>query len=160
MSWYMLKERYSSLIHFFAFICMFYLIYISACKNKVNTEMEDNTLVKTKLPDDFIEFYKKFHQDSAYQVSHIIFPLPGTEQDTAGRDSSVTWLREDWTLHHTVVPDDLWSVDFTVPLENVIIEFIHAETGDYWMERRFAKMGDEWNLIYYSGLHATPGSVE
>lgn len=112
------------------------------------------------MPADFIEFYKLFHQDSAYQVAHITFPLSGILQDTAGRDSAITWLAENWKIHKQVIPDDLWAVDFTVPMEGVVIEFIHARNAGYYMERRFAKMGDAWNLIYYAGLQSMRSAPE
>jgi hypothetical protein len=131
---------------------LIYLISIIACKPKVSTSSVTVRSPATELPDDFIEFYKQFHQDSQYQISHIVFPLPGMMRDTAGRDSAITWLAENWIHHQSVTPDDLWSVDFTIPVEGVIIEFIHAKEEGYWMERRFARMDDKWNLIYYAGL--------
>ncbi len=140
--------------HWLSFIALFYLICILSCKPNVTSAPANDVASTIELPDDFIEFYKQFHQDSLYQISHIVFPLPGTIQDTTGRDSTITWLAENWIYHNAVSPDDLWSVDFTIPVEGVIIEFIHTKEGGYWMERRFAKMRDEWNLIYYQGLRA------
>jgi hypothetical protein len=137
-----------------------YLILIISCKHKGDQTTEEDSAGKIELPADFIEFYKLFHQDSAYQIAHVTFPLSGILQDTAGRDSAVTWLAENWKIHKQVIPDDLWAVDFTIPMEGVIIEFIHARTAGYYMERRFAKMGDTWNLIYYAGLQSLRSAPE
>jgi len=135
--------------------CVYYLICAFGCQPQSASSSDDTADNATNLPPDFIEFYKNFHQDSSYQLSHITFPLSGVLQDTSGRDSTVTWVAENWKLHAAVTPDDFWAVDFTVPFDGVVIEFIHVRTGGYWMERRFARMGTEWNLIYYGGLRAS-----
>ena len=35
----------------------------------------------------------------------------------------------------------------------MVVEYIVHKNGKFGMERRFAKFGDEWNLIYYAGLN-------
>lgn len=105
-----------------------------------------------ELPDDFIEFYKRFHNDSVYQKSHIVFPLQSTTHDTLTGDSIVTWTSENWVLHKMVVPGEFWDIDFRIPANNVIVEYIYARDGSYYLERRFAKSSEDWYLIYYSGL--------
>ncbi len=112
---------------------------------------------ETELPKDFIAFYQSFHADSSYQMSHIVFPLSGIAQDTAGRDSAIVWLPETWKLQHLVAPDDNWSIDFTIPRKGVVQEFIYAKNEGFWLERRYAKLGGQWMLIYYSGLQQNAG---
>lgn len=150
----MVRKHLSSFSTFCFCCCFCYLISILSCNAKDSKTTEADAAGQTELPADFIEFYKRFHQDSAYQIAHVVFPLSGTLQDTAGRDSAVTWQAENWKMHKQVIPDDLWAVDFTVPMEDVVVEFIHARNAGYYMERRFAKMGDAWNLIYYAGLQS------
>lgn len=138
--------------YIFLLVHFYYLILIISCKGKSADEAPTVMRADTTLPYDFIDFYKKFHRDSAYQLSHIVFPLTGVMQDTAGQDSLVNWTSENWKIHLPIVPDDMWAVDFSIPFEGVIVEFVHARQGGFWMERRFARMDTTWRLIYYEGL--------
>ena len=144
------------LIYTFKFAVVFYLISIISCKNISDNPSEDKPLHQTTLPSDFIDFYKNFHQDSTYQLGHITFPIPGVLQDTSGLDSVITWTAQNWKLHRQIIPDDLWAVDFTIPMEGIVIEFVHAREGGFWMERRFARIDSAWMLIYYQGLRMGP----
>jgi hypothetical protein len=137
-----------------------YLISIPSCKEDKQPAEAQTAAARDSLPPDFVEFYKKFHQDSDYQLAHITFPLSGTLRDSSGLDSAVTWTRENWKHHQAVIPDEFWSVDFTIPLEGIIVEFIHARQGGYWMERRFARMDTSWNLIFYKGLQSPERTEE
>jgi hypothetical protein len=128
------------------------------CQQKPTVDESAGEGETAELPADFLEFYRLFHSDSVYQMSHITFPLQGVSRDTAGRDSSVLWTENRWVLHHPIVPDEFWELDFTRPMENIVVEFIHAKQAGYWMERRFAKLGDTWYLIYYSDLKE-PNSI-
>ncbi len=57
------------------------------------------------LPPDFLAFYQRFHDDSLYQLEHIIFPLQGipAEADSATIvDGRFRWQKEDWIMHHPI----------------------------------------------------------
>ena len=41
---------------------------------------------------------------------------------------------------------------YTVYSESLISELIYAPTYGYYMERRFGKLSDGWNLIYYADM--------
>lgn len=151
------KKYDNSSFHYFALFLMCILSLVS-CKQKTQTDPTIESGALKTLPGDFIEFYKSFHQDSIYQLLHITFPLAGKMQDISGRDSIVTWIAENWILHKSITPDDFWAVDFTIPMEGTIMEFIHARNAGYYMERRFAKLGNEWHLIYYSGMQSANNS--
>jgi hypothetical protein len=61
----------------FAFSALLLILLLhQGCKPKATvTENEPSEeAVPDTLPDDFVEFYDKFHTDSAYQLEHIIFP--------------------------------------------------------------------------------------
>ncbi|MCB0568637.1 MAG: hypothetical protein KDC66_02690 [Phaeodactylibacter sp.] len=105
----------------------------------------------------FTDFYERFHQDSAYQMAHITFPLEGLPQ---GADSvtiasgTFRWTPENWAIQHGF---NLQSSDYEHQLrpvgdDAVIEKFVHR-TGDLAIVRRFARLGDEWYLIYYAGLN-------
>ena len=106
---------------------------------------------------DFTTFYERFHQDSAYQMAHIIFPLEGLPQsaDSATVASGTfRWTPETWTIQHSF---NLQSNDFDHQLrpigDDVVVEKLIHRSGDLAIVRRFARLGDEWYLIYYAGLN-------
>lgn len=109
------------------------------------------TLEAPELPADFRDFYERFHRDTAYQLAHITFPLEGRIlTDTAsGQAIAGRFERSDWVVHQ---PFDL-GADFARELaiidDGLIFETISARTGNYTIERRFARQAGQWNLIYY-----------
>lgn len=112
---------------------------------------------ETKLPADFEEFYERFHNDSAYQMEHIIFPLagmPGGMNEESPMDDSFRWHPEFWEIHGPMLDDDDEFIQqVTILDEFTIVEIIRYKKTRFGMERRFAKMGDEWYLIYYVGMN-------
>lgn len=93
---------------------------------------------------DFPEFYERFHRDSAFQMAHIQFPLMG-KSDTG------TWWLTEWRLHRPVDYERSdFSREFTPIGEDILIETIVHKMGDFGMVRRWARLGDEWHLIYYA----------
>ncbi len=121
----------------------------NSCDNKAAqaTSMEE-------LPADFKDFYKRFHQDSAYQMNHIIFPLQGKPNNAIkGKDySDFRWHKSDWVLHKNLGSLlDSYRKVYTVD-STYITEQIYHKTGTYMIERRFSKMAGKWYLVYYAGL--------
>jgi len=114
------------------------------------------------IPDDFLEFYRKFHQDEAYQLEHIIFPLKGLPQSadsvTIAADNFF-WQQEDWVHHKSY---DYETGDFSRKFirytDELITEQIRHRQAGVGLVRRYARMGDDWFLIYYAALnHISPG---
>jgi hypothetical protein len=105
---------------------------------------------------DFTAFYERFHQDSAFQMEHILFPLQGlpSSADSAQLlDRNFRWQAEDWAIHRPIPANSDFSSKLLPVDEALVIEQIIHNSGDYAIERRFAKMNDEWLLIYYAGLN-------
>jgi hypothetical protein len=117
-----------------------------SCKNKGNPAEEVST-----IPDDFYPFYDRFHSDSLFQMDHIIFPLTGEPAEEALKGHEWTWGREDWVMHHTFDDKGTFKRDWYA-INSVIIEKISDSSGRFTMERRWAKIGDEWSLIYYKEM--------
>jgi hypothetical protein len=109
--------------------------------------------IASELPRDFEEFYEKFHQDSAFQMAHIQFPLEGAKKATGNNLDlmvPVKWFQEDWIMHKSF---DSYEGTFSrqfYQVGSVVIEKISDKGGFFAMERRFTKMEGEWVLIYYS----------
>jgi hypothetical protein len=131
--------------------------FILACGNSNGPTAENTNVSPTDKQDmtDFYAFYNKFHSDTAYQMAHISFPLEG--KPTQGADlvagEKFYWQREDWAPHR---PIDFETSPFErriIPLGNdLVLEYIAHKKMNAGMMRRFAKLGDEWYLIYYEGM--------
>ena len=125
-----------------------------SCRN------QDNTAPEEQLPAEyrsFVEFYERFHQDSAYQMEHIIFPLEGLPQQADSAliaEGTFRWQKEGWRMQRGF---DLASSSFEQQLipvsEDLILEKITHKAGDLGMQRRFARLGEDWYLIYYADLN-------
>ncbi|MCB9285360.1 MAG: hypothetical protein H6563_14920 [Lewinellaceae bacterium] len=106
---------------------------------------------------DFYSFYQSFHLDSAYQMDHILFPLEGlpANADSATiANGDFRWQAEDWKLHR---PVDYETSDYRrelIPIsKDIVVEKIIHRNGQTGMMRRFARLGDEWYLIYFADLN-------
>lgn len=106
---------------------------------------------------EFDAFYKKFHTEPSYQLSHITFPLEGLPSDADAEtiaSGNFHWTADDWQVHK---PFDFTNSDFTRELlsfgNDLVIEKIIHKSGEYGTIRRFAKLGDDWFLIYYAGMN-------
>lgn len=122
---------------------------VSGCRSSSSND-------QAALPVDFQVFYELFHRDSSYQMEHIVFPLEGLPDyaDPAVAGEKFYWEESAWTLHK---PWDKENSDFRkeilMPGDRMIVERLFLIDKPLMAERRFAKMGDEWYLIYYAGLN-------
>ena len=150
-----MNNRSYSLLLFLA------LLGLNACQNRATSEEQENPSSATAVSEEelagFRQFYQKFHQDSLYQVDHIIFPLEGLPDNAdslAFVEDNFHWERESWQMHR---PFDFEFSDFVRQLEpiggSIVVERIIHKTGQMGMIRRFSRLGDEWYLIYYAGMN-------
>lgn len=105
----------------------------------------------------FETFYEKFHKDSVFQMQHINFPLQGLPDNYKNKPDyapDFRWTTENWNLNK---PLDLEAThfvrSFVAVSDELIIEKLQFESGEYGMERRFSMMNGEWKLIYYAGIN-------
>lgn len=131
-------------------IILLVLIFSSlACKDKKTGTPE---YIHQEIPQDFIEFYDQFCKDSLYQMDHIIFPLDGKSAEDSLLNKPYTWHKEQWKIHG---PYDDMGGTFTqrwYNVNSVVIDKISDSSGQFTMERRWAKIGSEWHLIYYKEM--------
>ncbi|MCB9036507.1 MAG: hypothetical protein H6557_07810 [Lewinellaceae bacterium] len=125
-----------------------------SCRN------QDNTAPEEQLPAEyrsFVEFYERFHQDSAYQMEHIIFPLEGLPREadsTLLAQGAFHWQKGDWRMQRGFNLQSSSYEQQLIPVnEDLIIEKITHKAGDLGMQRRFARFGEDWYLIYYADLN-------
>lgn len=120
------------------------------------SEAEESTDDLSALKE-FAQFYDRFHQDSAFQMERVMFPLPGLPREA---DSSLIasgryrWTPENWRMQK---PIDFEESEFEQQLvrvsKDLIIEKIINDAYGLQIERRFSRLEDDWHLIYYSALN-------
>lgn len=140
------------------YILLFAFALFISCKN--NQPENPGTYTGTReepLPEGFAEFYQHFHSDSVYQVEHIVFPLAGLPDQA---DSALVsggrfyWQAENWKMQKAIDFELSEYERQLLPLNKMLVEeHIVHKSGQFGMVRRFAKMGDGWNLIYYAGMN-------
>lgn len=118
------------------------LILFISCKQDKNTDTDYTSDNVVEIPEEFVPFYDRFHTDSLFQINHIVFPLKESSDSTM-------WLKENWSMHH---PFNDMQGEFVRSFDNIngiMIEKINQKNGFVEIERRFGKVGDDYNLIYY-----------
>lgn len=90
-------------------------------------------------------------------MEHIVFPLqgiPDNADEATINAGDHKWEKETWSL---MKPVDYQMSEYErqfIPLtDEMVMERVLHKNGQYGMVRRFAVIGDEWNLIYYAGLN-------
>ena len=62
-------------------------------------------------------------------------------------------MPENWVLHHRINLADGFTQAFQSMGDIMVIERIQTVPPGFGMERRYAKLGQEWALIYYADMH-------
>lgn len=136
----------------FHFAALLTLLGLLACKAETPaSEMVSATA--EAVPAGFVAFYERFHADSLYQVEHIAWPLSGKrlqEGEVAGEAGAGRWTRDTWRVHKRVRPEDGFVLEYEVMGDDLVTERIAARQGNYELIRRFARLSDGWQLIYYA----------
>lgn len=133
------------------------LLCFTACNSSEQPQEETiNEETMIDLPGDFAVFYKTFHEDSLFQMSRIMWPLQGLETTDAGENivnGKYYHSKENWLMHRRMTKDTGFSGSMKLLGEDLIEETLIDGNGQFGMQRRFSKFGEEWYLIYYSGLN-------
>lgn len=126
------------------------------------TGCQSNTK-KTNV-ENFREFHQKFYSDSVFQVSRIVFPLPGADSDVIYGDEVVEnqendkylidnnklyWKRTGWKF----IEAPAESSEFIISVEKVdsfMKEQISSKETDLVITLQFSLIDDKWMLTYYS----------
>lgn len=134
-------------------------LFLTACNQRPEEENASSgkPASPVELPAGFADFYQKFHSDSIFQMEHIVFPLEGLPDNADSltlANQDYRWLPENWRMQRQF---DFEMSEFKreiIPLnENMVLERILHQSGEFGMVRRFALVGDEWHLIYYAGMN-------
>ncbi|MDD2278807.1 MAG: DUF4348 domain-containing protein [Bacteroidales bacterium] len=128
----------------------FYLLIltalISSCKAKQATK---NTYTSSISSDEnFDKFYNRFHADSAFQISRIVFPLDGMY--TNGHEEK-RWDKKNWVIIKTRIYD-IDTTDFKVDYkktENTFTQKVWVENSGFASQCRFELIKKKWHLVYF-----------
>lgn len=110
---------------------------------------------ESELPADFASFLDRFSKDSLYQMAHISFPLsglPAYADSMTVAESNFKYYPEDWVMHKPFSGQNNFEQNFQIAGEGLVIERIGNKDG-FSMQRRFAKLSNEWHLIYYAAIN-------
>lgn len=120
--------------------------------NLTNEEPDKQATKSQKLPKGFLQFYDTFHQDSSFQLQHILFPLQGHQTDSLGNTHPNTWQPDSWKQHRPIsfLGTTYQQVFEVVP--GFITDIIYSEQYSLTMIRRFVETGDTYMLVYYKEL--------
>jgi len=145
------RFHYMRILLLFSFAALLF----SNCQN--TPQAVQQTKSAGDLPKDFLQFYQKFHTDSAYQMAHIEWPLKGEKSSAVEEDGPLTtqlheWEPETWKIMH--LPDTSMSTlkrDYEMVGQVLIIERMSYPMVGFGYERQFYKEDDDnWRLIYYA----------
>ena len=122
----------------------------AAAESATTAESTPAEPVAPGIPPDFLDFYTRFHADSAFQVSRIPWPLAGNyAQDSLGQIVDLRYRPEDWVMHRPLDLGRDFEREFQVVSPELITETVRARAGNYAITRRFALLSDGWNLTEY-----------
>lgn len=133
-------------------LSVLFVVLLASCKSDKPTSSREVT-IDEQVPADYLNFYDRFHQDSAFQIEHIVFPLPQMDDGTP-------WLKDQWILHKAFVNLGNEYLRSFANFEGIINERIIHKSGLFEMNRRFAKISNEWHLIYYTVRQTTQSDWE
>lgn len=137
------------LIYCYSLFCLSLL----NCSEKDNTQNRESnspkeTVVAGSLVNEgFDEFYKKFLEDSVFQISRIQFPLGG---EKITNDKTSEWSRDNWiTMKASVFEID--TTEFKVEIEksdslNTFKVFI--PNSGFELIMKFKLIDTRWYLVY------------
>lgn len=133
----------------YLFVFLLFTSCFFSCKSKSSAPANDKVETGLALPDGFEGFYEKFHQDSLYQMAHIQFPVQGLRTT----EGTIYHTQEEWRMQKELTEDSKFTRKIYPLGEDIVEDVIMDSKGEFGMKRRFAKFGEEWFLIYYSGMN-------
>lgn len=131
---------------FKSILALVLLATLISCKEngpKESMDAEANDVLNVEIPEDFVEFYNKFHSDSTFQINHIIFPL-------AKKSDGSKWQKKTWKIHKAFNDQNGAYQRSFDNFNGIIFETIVEKTGAYKIVKRYSKTNDSYNLIYYT----------
>ena len=106
---------------------------------------------KEIIPNDFMEFSRKFISNSEFQKAHIDFDnliaVVGACEETYVLKKD-NWVFDDWNFINEIGIDEKWKNTFNYSDNIFYFEYTLKEVGTLTM-LGFEKINGEWNLTLY-----------
>ena len=121
------------------------LLLVNCNKREINTI--SNTNKEKIIIEDFDKFYDKFHKDSIFQMSRIIFPLDGIKVEYDGEKK---WSKKNWTTLKTKIYD-VDTTEFKIEYKKTNDSFYQKfwiEDSGFWGEYRFGLINNKWYMVF------------
>jgi hypothetical protein len=98
-------------------------------------------------------------------MAHITFPLEGMPNSRGDADTipiqRFYWQRADWIIHNPFKdPSNQFEHWYEVFDDKLIEHWIHMKGTNLFLQRRFARLDEEWYLIYYAGMRPRSEKLE
>ncbi|MCL6258435.1 DUF4348 domain-containing protein [Aquiflexum sp. TKW24L] len=133
-----------------AFIAIFFAI-LSISDAFAQGKLKTMVKIQGTPPEEFPIFYERFHSDSAFQMSRIMFPLEGLRQ--YGMEE-IPWTADNWELMRTRIyqVDTLQFKTKVKHKKKYFEQTLWIEGTNFSSMRRFELLGNRWFLVYaYEG---------
>lgn len=139
--------------------CLIGVLIIASCnmEQKGNTAENEKKEVQSVVqsPEKFNDFYVKFYADSVFQISRVVFPLPGDNSDGYNPEEpekEYFWKKEEWLLLQTPpVNDTIYKKTLDVK-DSVAMEEIIIPDSGFRIKRKFQLKEGQWFLTNYIHL--------
>jgi hypothetical protein len=127
---------------FTIFMILFLLLNCKSSHKSASKSIDSKASVE-----DFNGFYDKFHNDSVFQLSRIVFPLKGIKINAVDENE---WNKDNWPLMKTRIYD-IDTTQFKVEYkktENAFTQQFWLKDSAFSSEYRFELIGNKWFLVY------------
>ena len=98
-------------------------------------------------PENFEEFYLRFHNDPAFQMSRLAFPLEGKLIESEGETE---WTVENWPVMKVPIwdiSDPIFKTDYQKE-DTEFYQKVWVENSGFISEYRFELRNGKWFLVY------------
>jgi len=135
------------------FILSSIIVIIIAIFNSCNNSHQENSIPNAKRDSTevFEKFYNKFHDDSLFQISRILFPLPGYNIDSDYNPNekiiNFNWNKNDWVMHKKIL-DEKFKNELK-KYNDSMIERLYIENSGVEIIRKFYLYNNKWYLGFY-----------
>ncbi len=103
-----------------------------------------------KDKEDFDAFYDRFLTDSTFQMSRIMFPLPGInamEMEDSG-DSTYYWTKDNWIMLKKPDIDPGEFVRKTEVTDTLATDEIYMDNAGFYFKTIYKPIKSKWHLVY------------
>ena len=126
-------------------------LFLVSCnnKNQKNIKSLKNDVI---YPENFNEFYLKFHSDSIFQMKRIKFPLKGYNIDDtySPEDENITffWEKDKWVFHNRPIKNDSINIELKNK-KGIVEEVLSIPNSGVEIIREFKLIDNKWYLVFY-----------